>query len=83
MGQDKARSSFTKVTQVGLVVSDVEKTVERLTALGIGPFREMVLSPEREEWFAASECTRISRYTADDRRLADRAHPTASRRIAA
>jgi catechol 2,3-dioxygenase-like lactoylglutathione lyase family enzyme len=51
MTQDKKESSFTKVIQVGLVVKDVEKTVARLTALGIGPFNPMVLSPEREEWF--------------------------------
>lgn len=51
MSEDKAESSFTKVIQVGLVVMDVEKTVERLTSLGIGPFSPMVLSPEREEWF--------------------------------
>ena len=51
MSQDKKESSFTKVIQVGLVVKDVEKTVERLTSLGIGPFNPMVLSPEREEWF--------------------------------
>ena len=51
MAIDKADSPFKKVIQVGVVVRDVEKTVERLTALGIGPFQEMVLSPEREEWF--------------------------------
>ena len=51
MSQSAAESSFTRVIQVGLVVRDVEKTVERLTSLGIGPFNEMVLSPEREEWF--------------------------------
>lgn len=51
MSQSGAESSFTKVIQIGLVVEDVEKTVERLTSLGIGPFRQMSLSPEREEWF--------------------------------
>ncbi|MEK7353623.1 MAG: VOC family protein [Chloroflexota bacterium] len=51
MSQDRTESSFTKVTQVGIVVRDVEKTVARLTSLGIGPFNEMVLPPDREEWF--------------------------------
>ena len=51
MSQSAVESSFTKVIQVGLVVRDVEKTVERLTSLGIGPFNPMVLPPEREEWF--------------------------------
>lgn len=51
MTQDKTESSFTKVIQVGLVVKDVDKVIERLSSLGIGPFNEMKLSPEREEWF--------------------------------
>ena len=42
---------FNKVIQVGVVVRDVEKTVERLTAVGIGPFQEMKLPPDRKEWF--------------------------------
>jgi methylmalonyl-CoA/ethylmalonyl-CoA epimerase len=51
MAIDKSESSFTKVIQVGIVVRDVEKTIERLTALGIGPFNKMALPPDREEWF--------------------------------
>ena len=45
------KSVFNKVIQVGVVVRDVEKTVERLTAIGIGPFQEMKLPPDRKEWF--------------------------------
>ena len=51
MGIEKKDSPFTKVIQVGIVVKDVEKTVKRLTSLGIGPFEPMVLPPERQEWF--------------------------------
>ncbi|UCC18015.1 MAG: VOC family protein [Dehalococcoidales bacterium] len=39
------------LTQVGVVVKDVEKVVERLGELGIGPFDKMALPPEREEYF--------------------------------
>lgn len=39
------------LTQVGVVVKDVEKAVKRLGALGIGPFEKMALPPEREEYF--------------------------------
>lgn len=39
------------LTQVGVVVKDVEKVVQRLGELGIGPFENMVLPPEREEYF--------------------------------
>ena len=38
------------LTQVGVVVKDVEKTVQRLNELGIGPFEEMKLPPDRQEW---------------------------------
>ena len=46
-----SESPFTKVIQVGIVVKDVDATVARLTSLGIGPFKEKVLPPERKEWF--------------------------------
>ena len=46
-----SKPPFTKVIQVGVVVKDVDKTIERLSELGIGPFQEMELPPEREEWF--------------------------------
>ncbi len=39
------------LTQVGVVVKDVEKAVARLGELGIGPFENMTLPPEREEYF--------------------------------
>ena len=44
-------SPFTKVTQIGIVVRDMDKTIKRLTSLGIGPFQEMILPPDRVEWF--------------------------------
>jgi methylmalonyl-CoA/ethylmalonyl-CoA epimerase len=49
--ESKKESPFTKVTQIGIVVRDMDKTVERLTSLGIGPFQEMTLPPDRKEWF--------------------------------
>jgi methylmalonyl-CoA/ethylmalonyl-CoA epimerase len=49
--EKKKESPFTKVTQIGIVVRDMDKTVERLTSLGMGPFQEMTLPPDRVEWF--------------------------------
>jgi len=40
-----------KVTQVGVVVKDVNQVAERLSFLGIGPFQEMKLPPDRKELF--------------------------------
>jgi hypothetical protein len=51
MEKSEVKSPFSKVIQVGVVVRDVEKTVERLTSLGIGPFQEMVLPSGRVGWF--------------------------------
>lgn len=40
-----------QLTQVGVVVKDVKQVAERLEFLGIGPFQEMKLPPERKELF--------------------------------
>ena len=40
-----------RLTQVGVVVKDVKKVIERLAFLGIGPFEEMKLPPDRKELF--------------------------------
>ena len=40
-----------KLIQVGVVVKDVKKVMERLEFLGIGPFEEMKLPPDRQELF--------------------------------
>ena len=39
------------LTQVGVVVKNVEKVVERLGILGIGPFEALSLPPDRKEYF--------------------------------
>ena len=44
-------SPFSKLIQVGVVVRDMDKTIERLSSLGIGPFEPKILPPDREEWF--------------------------------
>ena len=39
------------LTQVGVVVKDVDQVVRRLGDLGIVPFEAMKLPPDRQEWF--------------------------------
>jgi catechol 2,3-dioxygenase-like lactoylglutathione lyase family enzyme len=52
MGKNTAAESpFSKLVQVGVVVKDLEKTVERLMSLGIGPFTPMHIPPDAEQWF--------------------------------
>jgi methylmalonyl-CoA/ethylmalonyl-CoA epimerase len=46
-----AGSAFSEMIQVGVVVKDMEKTIERLTSLGFGPFQPKVFPPDAEQWF--------------------------------
>ena len=48
---DNSESASWKLTQVGVVVKDVKQVAERLVFLGIGPFQEMRLPPDRQESF--------------------------------
>jgi len=43
------KSTFTRLIQIGVVVRDMNKTIERLTALGIGPFKRRILPPDARE----------------------------------
>ena len=36
--EEKSGSTFANLIQIGVVVKDMERTIERLAALGIGPF---------------------------------------------
>jgi Glyoxalase/Bleomycin resistance protein/Dioxygenase superfamily len=44
-------SAFSELIQVGVVVKDVEKTIERLTSLGFGPFEPKIFPPDAKQWF--------------------------------
>jgi methylmalonyl-CoA/ethylmalonyl-CoA epimerase len=48
---EKPGVSSWQLTQVGVVVKDVKQVSERLEFLGIGPFEEMKLPPDRKELF--------------------------------
>lgn len=40
------KSTFARLTQIGVVVKDMDQAIERLTSLGIGPFYSKMPSPE-------------------------------------
>jgi len=48
---ERSGVSSWQLTQVGVVVKDVKTVSERLEFLGIGPFEEMKLPPDRKELF--------------------------------
>ncbi len=47
--KDAGKSTFTRLGHIGLVVRDMNKTIERLAALGIGPFTPRILPPDARE----------------------------------
>jgi methylmalonyl-CoA/ethylmalonyl-CoA epimerase len=53
MGKNKeVESPFSKLIQVGVVVKELDKTVEHLSSLGIGPFTQPApLPPDAKQWF--------------------------------
>jgi catechol 2,3-dioxygenase-like lactoylglutathione lyase family enzyme len=52
MGNNTAgKSTFTRLVHIGVVVRDMNKTIERLTALGIGPFKPRILPPDAQETY--------------------------------
>ena len=53
MSQSKAskKSSFNNLVHIGLVVKDMDATIKKLTALGIGPFKPRILPPDAKETY--------------------------------
>jgi len=45
------KSTFTRLVQIGVVVRDMNKTIERLTSLGVGPFKPLFLPPDARETY--------------------------------
>ena len=45
------KSTFTRLVHIGMVVRDMDKTIERLNALGIGPFKPRILPPDAKETY--------------------------------
>jgi len=47
----ETKSPFSNVIQIGVVVKDMEKAIERLTALGMGPFEHRLIPPDATETY--------------------------------
>jgi methylmalonyl-CoA/ethylmalonyl-CoA epimerase len=45
------KSTFTRLVHIGMVVRDMDKTIERLNVLGIGPFKPRILPPDAKETY--------------------------------
>lgn len=52
MTEEKNRKSpFSKLTQIGVVVKDMDATLKKLTSFGIGPFEHRSIPAEAKEWY--------------------------------
>ena len=45
------KSTFSKLVQIGIIVKDMDKTIERLTSFGIGPFEHRAVPAGAKEWY--------------------------------
>ena len=49
--ENNKKSPFSKLTQIGIVVKNMDETVERLSSFGIGPFEHRAVPANAEEWY--------------------------------
>jgi methylmalonyl-CoA/ethylmalonyl-CoA epimerase len=67
----KGKATFSRLVHIGVVVRDMEKTVERLTALGIGPFEPWIFSPDAKEKYRGRPFYPSRRVTIQKTRIGD------------
>ena len=52
MSRDKSlESPFSKLTQIGIVVKDMDETIKKLSAFGIGPFEHRAVPEGAKEYY--------------------------------
>ena len=52
MGEESSgKTPFSNLVQVGIVVKDMDKTIERLSSYGIGPFEHRAVPAGAKEWY--------------------------------
>jgi methylmalonyl-CoA/ethylmalonyl-CoA epimerase len=49
--ENKKKSPFSKLTQIGLVIKDMDATIKKLTLFGIGPFEHRSIPAEAKEYY--------------------------------
>jgi methylmalonyl-CoA/ethylmalonyl-CoA epimerase len=67
----KRKSTFSRPVHVGVVVRDMGKTIERLAALGIGPFQPRILPPDAREKYRGKPFQPGRRVTIQTTRIGD------------
>ena len=49
--KNNKKSPFSKLTQIGIVVKDMDATIKKLASFGIGPFEHRSIPAEAKEWY--------------------------------
>ena len=49
--EKNSKSPFSKLTQIGIVVKDMDRTIEKLSAFGIGPFEHRAVPAGAKEYY--------------------------------
>jgi methylmalonyl-CoA/ethylmalonyl-CoA epimerase len=60
---EPGKATFQRLIHIGVVVRDMNKTIERLTALGIGPFKPRILPPDARETYCGKPFVPSKRVT--------------------
>ena len=51
VNKKESKTAFTRIHHIGLVVKDMNKTIEKLKAMGIGPFTPRILPADAKETY--------------------------------
>ena len=66
-----SNETFSQIMHVGIVVKDMDKAIERLTLLGIGPFKPRILPADAKEFFRGKPFLPAKRVTIQTARIGD------------
>ena len=64
-----SNGTFSQIMHIGIVVKDMDKAVERLNLLGIGPFKPRILPADAKEFFRGKPFLPAKRVTIQTTRI--------------
>jgi catechol 2,3-dioxygenase-like lactoylglutathione lyase family enzyme len=70
-GKTSGKSTFVRLAHVGVVVRDMDKTIKRLAALGIGPFQPRLLPEDARETYRGKPFQPAKRVTIQITRIGE------------
>lgn len=49
--ENNKKSPFSRLTQIGIVIKDMDATIKKLTSFGVGPFEHRSIPAGAKEWY--------------------------------